>query len=147
MRQSRRQVRTYAQRRLDSFVSVCVCVHTPQIYTTYTYSIFISCINFTKSLSRDQNIFSKKKKEHTVEFLLNRTTPVHISSRHTLRRAFAMSLISGRFFSGGCVWFLPSVKPRLLVSTVSRRVALVSSRLCDGKAKCQLIQSTKRTIH
>lgn len=64
MRQSRRQVRTYAQRRLDSFVSVCVCVHTLQIYTTYTYSIFISCINFTKSLSRDQNIFSKKKRKN-----------------------------------------------------------------------------------
>lgn len=50
MRQSHRHVKAHAQRRLVSFVSV-------QIYTTYTYSIFISCINFTKSLSRDQNMF------------------------------------------------------------------------------------------
>lgn len=59
-------------------LSVCVC--TLQIYTTYTYSIFISCRNFTKS----QNLLKK----HTVEFFSNRTTQYIFLSRHARRRAW-----------------------------------------------------------
>ena len=133
-------------------LSVCVCAHTLQIYTTYTYSIFISCINFTKSLSRDQNIFfskkKKKKKKRTYSRILFKQnyTSTYFIKTHS-EKSICYEFDQWSFFSTGCVWFLPSVKPRLSVSTVSQRVALVSSRLSDGKAKCQLIQSTKRTIH
>lgn len=50
-----------------------------------------------KTLSKKKKKQMKKTKQHTVEVVLNRTTPVHILSRHTRRRAFVMSLISGHF--------------------------------------------------
>lgn len=87
---SHQQVKTYAQRRSDSFDSVRVC--TLQIYTTYTYSIFISCRNFTKSLE----IKTFKKTYSRILFEQNYT--VHVLSRHTRRRV----LISGRFQEVAC---------------------------------------------
>lgn len=89
---SHQQVKAYAQRRSDSFDSVRVC--TLQIYTTYTYSIFISCRNFTKSLE----IKTFKKTYSRILFEQNYT--VHVLSRHTRRRAWV--LISGRFQEVAC---------------------------------------------
>ena len=117
-------------------VCVCVCVCTLQIYTTYTYSIFISCIKFTKSLSRDQNIFLKKtyrrilfEQDYTSTFCF---FVFLFKSRHTLRRAFTMSLISGRFQEVVCD------SDRVLTKAVSQYcvvwVALLSCWLCDSKA-------------
>lgn len=40
MRQSHRRVNTYAQRRLDSFVSVCVCAHCR--YTQHILTVYLS---------------------------------------------------------------------------------------------------------
>lgn len=87
----------------------------------------------------------KKTKQHTVEVVLNRTTPVHILSRHTRRRAFVMSLISGHFQQVVCDSY------HVLTKAVSLHcdawVAPMSRRLCDKQGKCQLIQLMKRTIH
>lgn len=41
IRQSHRRVKTYAQRRLDSFVIVCVCVHTADIHNIYLQYIYL----------------------------------------------------------------------------------------------------------
>lgn len=90
---SHQQVKTYAQRRSDSFDSVRVC--TLQIYTTYTYSIFISCRNFTKSL--EIKTFKKNIQQNSLWTELHSTCFI---KTHSKKRFNQWS------FSGGCVWFL-----------------------------------------
>lgn len=54
MRQIHQQIKAHAQRRLDSFVGVCAHCR----YTQHITSLFISCINFTKSLPIEINIIN-----------------------------------------------------------------------------------------
>lgn len=121
MRQSHRRVKTYAQRRLDSFCQcVCPCAHCR--YTQHILTVYLSHVEISLEVSLGIKTFSKKtnkkktkQKKHTVELFLNRTTPVHISPRHTRRRAFAMSLISGRFQEVVCDFYRAFAKGGKLV--------------------------------
>lgn len=76
MRQSHQQVKPYAQRRLDSFVSVCR-------YTQHVLTVYLSHVEISLKVSLEIETFTKKKtkknkKPQTAEIFLIRTTPAHI---------------------------------------------------------------------
>lgn len=110
----------------------CQCVvHTLQIYTTYTCSIFILCINFTKGL--DENIFLKKKRQN---FFFKEKLFFYIFWRHTWRGAFEFD----QWFSGGWERFLMCRTKALIALSCMVGTAALPALWQEGK--CQ--QSMKQ---
>lgn len=97
MRQSHQQVEPYAQRRLDSFVSVCR-------YTQHVLTVYLSHVEISLKVSLEIETFTKKikqnRKTQTAEIFLIRTTPARIY-QDTLGEEHLLWVWSAVVFGGG----------------------------------------------